>query len=259
VPSGEYKEIGKNKINGIEVRGIEVNNPPAKKNVYNNFIGRMWVDAATEYPVRIEVEADYGAGDSKGRIVQVFDGFEWGAPLDAAIFEPNIPSDYTMTAETKMPAQDEASTIEGFRCFSEITKGKYPASIETMTQDGVNSFTRSFSESIQKSLFKDINIADSNMTMQQFYEKAKNMSEAMQPEIMRLNFKLQGPTQFYNKLTQEGKDPVYYGKDVKAGDANSVLMSWKVSDNTYRVIYGNLSAENVTAEKLKQMEQAAQK
>jgi hypothetical protein len=71
--------------------------------------------------------------------------------------------------------------------------------------------------------------------------------------------KVQSPVLFYAKLSRDGNDPMYYGKDVKAGDANSVLMRWKVSDDTYRVIYGDLSAENVTAEKLKEMEQAAQK
>ena len=69
---------------------------------------------------------------------------------------------------------------------------------------------------------------------------------------------MQAPVLFYTKLGQDGKDPAYYGKDVKAGDANAVLMRWKISDGTYRVIYGDLSAENITAEKLKEMEQAAQ-
>jgi hypothetical protein len=64
---------------------------------------------------------------------------------------------------------------------------------------------------------------------------------------------------FYVKLGRDGNDPAYYGKDVNVGDANTVLMRWKISEGNYRVIYGDLSAENVTAEKLKQMEQAAQK
>jgi hypothetical protein len=34
-------------------------------------------------------------------------------------------------------------------------------------------------------------------------------------------------------------------------------MRWKTSDDTYRVIYGDLTAENVTAEELKVMEQPA--
>jgi len=148
----EQKELGKDIINGVEVRGIEVNHPSSKENNYNSFVGRMWVDVATEYPVRMEVEAEVGTGADKSNIVQVFDGFEWGTQLDQAIFEPNIPSDYTMIAEVKMHAQDEAGTIEGFRCFSEMTKGKYPNNIETIMQEGMDISTQSTQKVIQESL-----------------------------------------------------------------------------------------------------------
>jgi outer membrane lipoprotein-sorting protein len=258
VSSDEHKDLGKDIINGVEVRGIEVNNPPATRGVYNNFIGRMWVDAAAEYPVRIEIEVDYGTGAKNANMVTIMDGFEWGTELDAAIFEPNIPPDYTMMAEMKMTAPNEASAIEGFKCFSELTKGKYPASIETMMQEGMDFFTQSMQQSIQESLVKDMNIVPgarpSEAMQQEIYNKAKKMSEAMQPEITRLYIKLQGPFQFYNKLTQEDKDPVYYGKDVPPGDANAVLMRWKVSDNEYRVIFGDLGVETITADELAELE-----
>ncbi|HEY5503535.1 MAG TPA: hypothetical protein VIK28_00135, partial [Sedimentisphaerales bacterium] len=38
--TGPFKDLGKDTINGVEVKGIEVNNPPAVRGVYNNFIGR---------------------------------------------------------------------------------------------------------------------------------------------------------------------------------------------------------------------------
>jgi hypothetical protein len=67
--------------------------------------------------------------------------------------------------------------------------------------------------------------------------------------------KFQSPVLFYTKLAQDGNQPAYYGQDVKAGDANAVLMRWKISDDTYRVIFGDLTAENVSTEQLKEMEQ----
>ena len=84
-------------------------------------------------------------------------------------------------------------------------------------------------------------------------------NDAKMEQVMQKTMEIDSAFLFYNKLVQQGKDPAYYGKDVKAGDANTVLMRWKISDDTYRVIYGDLSAENVTTEKLKQMGQAAQK
>jgi hypothetical protein len=85
----------------------------------------------------------------------------------------------------------------------------------------------------------------------------KPTDEQMQ-QMTTTMMKFQSPVLFYIKLGRDGNDPAYYGQDVKAGDANAVLMRWKISNDTYRVIYGDLSAENVTAEKLKEMERAAQ-
>jgi len=79
------------------------------------------------------------------------------------------------------------------------------------------------------------------------------MAEAMQLEIVSSQMKLQGPINFYNKLTQEGKEPVYYGKDINAGDANSVLMQWKVSQGQYKVIFGDLTVKNVNADELSEL------
>ena len=263
--SGPYKELGKDTINGVEVRGIEVNNPPAVQNIYNNFIGRMWVDVATEYPVRMEIEWEIGTGAQKRSVVIVEDDFDWGTELSADIFKPDIPADFTMTAEVNMPNRDETGAIDGLKYFSELTKGRYPDSMNEMsvTQEPMKILTQSFSQSIQQSLIKDMNLADmgvkpSEAMRQELIDKAKKMSEAMQPELMDKIMKLKGPVLFYTKLAQDGNDPAYFGKDVTPGDANAVLMRCKISDGTYRVIYGDLSAENVTAGKLKEMERAAQ-
>ena len=233
--TGPFKDLGKDTINGVEVKGIEVNNPPAVRGVYNNFIGRTWVDVATGYPVRIEIETEIGTGADTTKMLMVMDGFEWGTELDPGIFEPNIPSDYKMMAEMKLPAQDEASAIEGLRTFAELSDGHYPSQMNVMT------LTKESAEIYGKKLgAKGTKPTD---------EQMQQMTAAM--------MKVQAPVLFYSKLGQDGKDPAYYGKDVNASDANTVLMRWKISDDTYRVIYGDLSAENVTAEKLKEMEQAA--
>jgi hypothetical protein len=236
--TGPFKELGKDTIDGVEVKGIEVNNPPAVRGVYNNFIGRTWVDVATEYPVRMEMEGEIGTGADSMKMFMVMDGFEWGTELDPGIFEPNIPSDYKMMAEMKLPAQDEGSAIEGLRVFAEMTDGHYPSQMNVMT------LTRESAEMFGKKFAGAANTKPSDEQMQELTAKA---------------MKMQAPVLFYTKLGRDGNDPVYYGKDVNAGDANSVLMRWKISDGTYRVIYGDLSAENVTVEKLKEMERAAQR
>jgi len=64
---------------------------------------------------------------------------------------------------------------------------------------------------------------------------------------------------FYVRLVQDKKDPAYYGKTVTPKDADKVLMRWKVSDNEYRVIFGDLHAETVSPEKLAELEAALSK
>jgi hypothetical protein len=233
--TGPFKELGKDTINGIEVKGIEVNNPPAIRGVYNNFTGRTWVDVATEYPVRIEIETEIGTGADTTKMFMVMDEFEWGTELDPGIFEPNIPSDYKMMAEMKLPAQDEASAIEGLRVFAEMADGHYPSqmNVMTLTRESAEIFGKKFGE-----------------------QKTKPTDEQTQ-QITAEMMKVQAPVLFYTKLAQDGNNPAYYGKDVNAGDADAVLMRWKTSDNTYRVIYGDLTAEDVNAEELKEMEQPA--
>jgi outer membrane lipoprotein-sorting protein len=85
-----YKELGRSVIDGIDVEGIEVTDPPTKEGKLANGIGRMWVDLQTELPVRIEIE---GTADSK--IVRWLMEFKWSEAVPASVFEPNIPSDYT--------------------------------------------------------------------------------------------------------------------------------------------------------------------
>ncbi len=231
--SGEYTELGREKIGDIEAAGIEVVNPPMLEGMYSDFVGRMWVDVETEYPVRMEIEAKIAAGDDEIELTMVMDSFEWGVELGPEVFEPNIPPDYTLLADVKMPAQDEASAIEGLRVFAELTGGRYPSQMNmtTVMQEG------------QKLLAKSMHLAPNTEPSQ----------EQMQ-EMMGKMMLLQGPFMFYQKLVQEDKEPAYYGDEVTAEWPDSVLMQWKVSENQYRVIYGDLTAENVSGEELAEMQ-----
>jgi hypothetical protein len=65
---------------------------------------------------------------------------------------------------------------------------------------------------------------------------------------------IRGLARFYNTLQWDNKDPAYYGKTVTPKDADKVLMRWKVSDNEYRVIFGDLHTQTVTAEALANLE-----
>jgi hypothetical protein len=227
---GEYIELGRNTIDGVEVEGIKIVNPPTVRGIYDDFVGKVWVDVATELPVRLEFEAEMSAGAQKMLVSMVMDEFEWGIELGPEVFEPNVPADYTLAAEVKMPALDEGGAIEGLRLFAELTNGRYPSQMNMMT------VMREAEEAFRKKLGGDPN---------------KEPREGQ----MQLMMNILTSSQFYNELAQQGKDAAYYGKDVTANDVDAILMRWKISDDTYRVVYGDLSAENVTTDELKEMEQ----
>jgi outer membrane lipoprotein-sorting protein len=84
------KELGRSVIDGVEVEGIEVQDPPIEHGKLANGVGRLWVDVQTQLPVRIEIEGT--AGDMAAQWLMEF---KWSEAVPASVFEPNIPSDYT--------------------------------------------------------------------------------------------------------------------------------------------------------------------
>jgi hypothetical protein len=87
-------KLGRSVIDGIEVEGVEVTDPPTKGSKLDNAIGRLWVDRDTELPVRIDIEGQAGGKTTRWQM-----DFRWGEVVGSAVFEPNIPGDYTLMAQ----------------------------------------------------------------------------------------------------------------------------------------------------------------
>ena len=91
-------------------------------------------------------------------------------------------------------------------------------------------------------------------------EEIKGLTdEEISNKLVDLWMPIRGLDKFYGLLQSDKKDPAYYGKTVTPKDVDKVLMRWKVSDNEYRVIFGDLHAETVTPEKLAELEKALPK
>ena len=50
------------------------------------------------------------------------------------------------------------------------------------------------------------------------------------------------------------KEAIYYGPSVAAADANKVLLRWKLDDGQYRVIFGDLRIDDISAVRLAELE-----
>jgi outer membrane lipoprotein-sorting protein len=222
--STEYEQLGRDTINGIDVEGIECTGPRVMGGMFEEATARLWVEIGTDFPVRIEIEGIAAGGQME--MTMVMDDFQWNVELDPALFVPDIPSDYT-SMEMILPEIDEGTAINGLRLFAELSDGQYPSGLAFTT------LTKEITEAL---------VAKYGV---EFAEKEDDYPEAI-TQIFPAAL-------FYAKLV--GKDAVYHGDRVTADDVDAVLMRWKISESEYRVIFGDLTSENISTERLAELEE----
>jgi len=86
----DHTELGRRTIDGIEVEGVEVINPPTQDGPDLDGIGRLWVSVESGLPVRIELEQLA----EQLRIEWTLD-FRWGAQVDTGVFEATVPDGFS--------------------------------------------------------------------------------------------------------------------------------------------------------------------
>ncbi len=94
--SGEYKELGRQTIEGVLAEGIEVDNSSEDtgNSPNDNSVFRLWVSVETGYPVKLEADVVGNSGNM--HIEMMMDQFQWDVELGAGEFRIDIPSDYTL-------------------------------------------------------------------------------------------------------------------------------------------------------------------
>ena len=239
----QYTELGRSIIDGREVEGYHTTDPAMLAGMGENIEFTFWIDVESWLPVRCEMDFDMGEQMQANSVVY---DYQWDIPVDASDFEPVIPEDYTpISSESiKMPGVSEEAAIEGLKYFVGLS-GRYPKKLDLMNLA---------MELAELGKNETLTNTDSK-TNEESYEDglARTIKEAM--EIMR---PVQAISIFYLSLVQDKKEPVYYGESVKPGDSSTVLLAWKISDNEYRVIFGDLMTEDVTAERLAELEEKLQ-
>jgi len=224
----EHKSLGQSIIDGITVEGFQTTD----KDYQGGFFGqadsfpnkkvdvKLWVDVNTFLPVRLEEDVTKSGNI---RIQDFSYDFRWNVIINPDDFEPNIPEDYNtpIKADVVFPNPNEENTIKGLKLFVDSVN-KYPVDIKR--------------SGVEYMINEDISDQE---------EKIRKMGELL---ISRT------PAVFYNTLANENKEPVYYGETVEPGDSSKVLLRWKLDDGQYRVIFGDLSAKTVTAERLAELE-----
>ena len=231
----EYTDLGRKKINGVAAWGIEVSDPKlgAKMGsfisggMFDEMTVQLWVDEKHELPIRIN--ATGSSKDGKASMETVYDNFQWDIEIEPALLKPEIPDDYELMAQGKWDTGNEGQEIiEVLRLFVEYADGKYPASLKTMT------VAKAIAQALKK--------------------KFPPGSPEPSKELIARFMKVDRVGMMYTTLEKGGKDPAYYGDKVSAESPEAVLFRWKIDDDTYRVVFGDLSTEDVSAEKLAELE-----
>jgi hypothetical protein len=240
----KYKHLDRSMIDGIQVEGFETTDPASLPGgmdvIWDDVCIRLWVGVADRLPVRVDMDFTMeGLGHAQ---VQISD-LKWDRPCQASDFEPNIPEDYTAMAEgiempdmtkmTEITEMTEEAAIRNLRFFADLA-GRYP-------------------KDLAKGLVPDF--IEAAMGPPHDVNAATAKADAFVKRAMELASRAGSLRRFYMTLVKGKEDPAYYGEQVVPQDPR-VLLRWRVSDTEYRVIFGDLQVETVTAEVLADMEEA---
>jgi outer membrane lipoprotein-sorting protein len=246
----EYTELGESVIDGVEVEGFQTTDPAYFSGAVEEGTFTLWVDAETWLPVRSE--EDFKMGEQTSVHGVTYD-YQWDIPVNASEFEPVIPDDFTAFATDgiKMPGMSEQAAIEGLKLFAEMA-GRYPEKI-TLVELGQE--IAALSQDMDNMKF----LTDKLEKLREELSQTEMTEEEIRSAVMKKSFEIMQPIAspgwFHTMLVTDKKEPAYYGQTVTPDDTDAVLMRWKISDNEYRVIFGDLSVGNVTAEELANLEQ----
>jgi len=234
----KYESLGRSTVDGIEVTGFRTTNQDPNSLIKEE--EKLWVDVKTLLPVRYE---EYHMGNNKEwhtRIVE--DNFQWDVPVDASEIEPPpIPDGYTSLV-VKLPPNNEETAVQGLKQCVEFF-GNYPQRIIDVYQK----------VGLLLSSLSGVRVWDApRLPAERLKEEVKGLTEDQIQN--KLLMPIRGLERFGRRLEWEEKEPAYYGRTVTPKDTDKILLRWKVSDDEYRVIYGDLHAETVDRKKLAELE-----
>lgn len=234
---GGYKELGRREINGVTVEGIQSHDvsPTAGvpggaglmeglEGLSTKVTASLWVDVATGWPVEITFEiTDENGGE---QMTIVVGDFQWEARIDPATFASVVPEGYELMYRVNAENLEEGNQlVEGLKYFAQINDGKYPTKLSV----------------------RDVVIEIGDIYGAKSGEPSFRIDDA---QVSTLKY----GAQYFGTLESEGKEPAYYGVTVTAADADKVLVRWKLDDGNYRVIFGDLRIEDVSPERLAELE-----
>lgn len=229
-----YTSLGASTLDGVAVEGFRTTDPNYVKDGAKRVDASLWVDVRTGLPVQSEEEIEATDGVTFHRVSR---NFQWDVSIDPALFQASIPEGYTNAAggPVQMPSMNEEAAIKSLRLCVEL-RGRYPLAL---SEAGLEGFAN------RLPMFK-------GLTKEQV--KAYVQDPAHRGEVIQKIMPLMSLWAFYGILAEQKREPAYYGDAVTPETPHAVLLRWKLDDGRYRVVFGDLSATDVSAEELAVLE-----
>jgi len=208
--------LGEQEIDGILAIGYHVRKPGADMTI--------WANKETKMPIRLEI--------SNGPVTNIMSDIIFDVELDESLFDLRVPEGYTVrTMQVDASEPTEEDLLKMFRIWADHMDGNLPS------------------------------VLDMNASMEFVkYQQKKMKEKGQEPSEQEMMEKVMGMQQTIMKMSRGGmfvqqlhpdSDWHYAGKGEQFGDANMAIFWYRPEDSeTYRVIYGDLSVQDVAPENL---------
>ena len=214
LPERAGEQLGTREIDGREVQGFRITE--------EGLINSVWIDIQTRQLVLVEMEFVNAPG-MNGTV----SNFRFDVELDDSLFNLTPPEGYTrMDVQVDTDEVTEQHLIEFLRMWTTWMKdGRFPPTLDP------TKLAKSSMEMVKNGQF----INEGQISEKKQYEKSLKMTYGLM---------------FLLKLPADSNWR-YAGEDVKFGDADTAIFWYRPEGSeTYRVIYGDLSVQDVAPENL---------
>lgn len=218
----------------------------------------VWADIEAKLPIRMEWY------DEMFGVNTIADRLELNVELDESIFEMNVPDEFELEtvqhrvtkteSVTNQTSINEKAMIEGFRGWVLLSGGAFASS---MTMDSIKDFDPEAKIIIKQegwgfrpTLNKRIDFGAERFGFTKDNPPTEDDLKELQTKVQTAMNKVFGG--FYAVFRMPADSDWHYaGNGVMMGDADTAIFWYRPKDSaTYRVIYADLSVEDVLPENL---------
>jgi len=194
---------------------------------------KVWADRITGLPIRAEISSRGLGGDDMGNfhngipLTYVLSDFVWDGYIDESLFSIEVPVGYK-TKQHKIDVSEptEKAMIDSLTVCAQLSDGIFPTRFKEKT------LTKIWKDSMKREA------------------GGKPLTQDKQAALYQNILKMKAGFDFVSKL-KDHNDWQYFGDGIKLGDSEVVICWWRPDDSEfYRVIYGDLSVEDVAPEDL---------